>query len=349
MSDIIDVSSFNKILKSNMDFKSVFLFGEEEYLIQSAINGMKKLYLTPEGEQMDCCTLDYDNKNVNVSDLLTDIESNLMIPPWMSKKRLVIVKNIDLFQYSSSDTELTDRGMSIVSNIPRESLLVFIAEKIDKRKKSVLNIFLKNGYVVEVNFMEEEKLNLYVKKQLSKEGITIDEASVSSLISRCDKRLRQVITEITKLTLYCEGKGIKNIDENLIEAMCPPDIRGTVFNITDAIGTGDVSQALKILDTLLKNLLVSKEPPIKIRAMFTKHIKQLICAKEIGNERDIISKMKVHPFVAKKINNQARNFTINFLLDLYARCAKVDADIKHGLMDERQGLELLIILSSNAR
>ena len=349
MSDIIDVSSFNRVLKDNVDFKTVFLFGEEEYLIQSAISGMKKMYLSPEGEQMDCCTLDYDNKNVPVNDLLTDIESNLMIPPWMSKKRIVIVKNVDLFQYNSGDKDFLDRGSRILGNIPQESLLIFVAEKIDKRKKSTLSMFLKNGYVVEVNYMEEEKLALYIRKQLSKSGISIDEPSINSLMSRCDKKLRQVITEIKKLTLYCEGKGINSIDEKLIENMCPPDIRGTVFNITDAIGSGDVSQALMILDTLLKNLLVSKEPPIKIRAMFTKHIKQLICAKEIGNEREIIAQMKVHPFVAKKINNQARNFSMNSLLDLYARCGKVDADIKHGLMEERQGLEMLIILSAGAR
>lgn len=349
MSDIIDVSSFNRILKDNTDFKTVFLFGEEEYLISSAISGMKKMYLSPEGDQMDCCTLDYDNKSVPVNDLLTDIESNLMIPPWMSRKRLVIVKNVDLFQYSSNDKDLTERGAKIISSIPRESLLIFVAEKVDKRKKAVLNMFMKNGYVVEVNFMDEDKLSLYIRKQLSKSGISIDDASVSSLISRSDKRLRQVITEINKLVLYCEGKGIKSINETLIENICPPDIRGTVFNITDAIGSGDVSQALRILDTLLKNLLVSKEPPIKIRAMFTKHIKQLICAKEIGNEREIIAQMKVHPFVAKKINNQARNFSMNSLLDLYARCAKVDADIKHGLMEERQGLEMLIILSASAK
>lgn len=349
MSEIIDISSFNKIVKSDIDIRLVLLFGEEEYLISNAVSVLKNKYLAVGGEQMDFAVLDYDNKNVVITDFLTDIESNVMLPPWMSCKRLVLVRNVDLFALNSGDKELVERGNYIFEKIPKESLLIFVLDKIDKRKKSILNLFLHNGYAVESNYLEEDRLMQYIRRQLSQQQITIEDEAVNSLVSRCDKKLRAIATEINKLKLYAEGKGISHIDASLIETMCPPDIRGSVFDITDAIGSGNCSDALNILNTLIENLMITKEPPTKIRAMFTKHIKQLICAKELGNEREIIARMKVHPYVAKKINIQARRFSLDFLLDLYSRCGKTDADIKHGLLEERQALEMLIIMSVAAK
>ncbi|MCQ2482174.1 MAG: DNA polymerase III subunit delta [Clostridia bacterium] len=346
MSEIIDISAFNKVVKSDVDFKVVLLYGEEEYLINNAVNVLKRKYLTSESEQMDCCVLDYDNKSVAANEFLTDVESNIMIPAWMSRKRMVIVRNIDIFAFNSNDKEFFERAGDIFEKIPKEAVLIFTADKIDKRKKSILNLFLVNGYAVEANLLDDDKLAAYIRRQLSSQNVTIDEAAVNSLISRCDKKLRAVATEINKLLLYCEGKGISAIDGNLIETMCPPDIRGSVFDITDAIGSGNPAKALLILNTLISNLMITKEPPTKIRAMFNKQIKQLICAKELGNEKEIISRMKVHPFVAKKLNAQARSFTMETLLELYSKCGKMDADIKHGLIEERQALEMLIVLSS---
>jgi DNA polymerase-3 subunit delta len=51
-------------------------------------------------------------------------------------------------------------------------------------------------------------------------------------------------------------------------------------------------------------------------------------------------------FVADKLIRQARGFTMERLLGLYLDAVKADSDVKHGLIDERTSLEMLIVKAS---
>lgn len=330
-SSIFDIKALGEHIKTNSESTSLYLiFGEEDFFIDMSVASIKKKYLGEGAETMDFVKLDYGGKDCVVDDILSNIE----LPPWLSPKRIVHVTN---FSFPSEPDEL----IKALSSIPDTSILIFTTPSFDKRKKSLLNAFKKNGVVAESLYLDDDKLMAWISKSLSKFGLTSNPQAMLSIVSRCDSSMRQISSEVNKIVLYCQGSNETNVTEDTVEMLCPPDIKGSVFNITDAVGSGDAQTALSILE----NLIIMKEPAIKIRFMLMRHLKQLICAKDLGRKDAIISRLKLQPFIADKLLRQANRFSMDTLLKLYIECSRQDMEIKHGNLDPRHSLESFIILS----
>ena len=96
-------------------------------------------------------------------------------------------------------------------------------------------------------------------------------------------------------------------------------------------------------------LISLKEPIPKIRFMLSRHIRQLICAKEIGQQDQIIKTLKIVPFVARNLINQAKYFQMDELIKLYYACSASDYAVKTGKMDDRLSLETLLVRSGKKK
>jgi DNA polymerase-3 subunit delta len=330
-SEYLDSKGLSDLIKNdNGDLKLILIFGEEDFFIEKELEIIKKKFLSEGAEQMDYVKLDLAGKEPDIE----KIRENLELPAWMSSRRIVLVSE---FAVPSDADDL----IKLLSSVPDGSLLVFTASKVDKRKKSVMNAFSKYGVIAELNYLEEEKSVKWISHFLSKSNITIDVEAATSIVSRCDKSMRLISSECNKIMLYCIASKTSNVDLALVEEICPPDINGSVFNITDAVGQKDANTALSILN----NLLIMKEPTQRIRFMLLRHLKHLICAKELGNQSEIASRLKVQPFVAKKLASQASRFSMDMLLMLFHECVKEDNEIKHGNLDDRKSLESFIVLA----
>lgn len=328
---IITTDALNRTIKEGSD--NLFLiYGEEDYFIEMAVNSIKKKYLTAGFEQMDSVKLDFGGKALN----LERISENIELPPWSSLKRVVEIVNFDF------DKEATEKIPQIISNIPESTLLLFVTDKIDKRKKKLFDAFDKNGVMCEVKHLEENVLMNYIKKGFSRAELTIDYEAGESIISRYDSSMRRIEAAIRRITLYCQATETKNIDYNIVDELCEPDIHANIFKIVDAVGDGDAGKALVLLDNLIK----LKEPLPKIRFMIARHMRELIAAKELKNKALMVKRTGVRDFNAAKLIRQSSNYSIDRLLKLYNLCFRNDYDLKHGMADERASLESFIVLAS---
>ena len=77
--------------------------------------------------------------------------------------------------------------------------------------------------------------------------------------------------------------------------------------------------------------------------MLARHLRQLMCALELNNRYEIMNRLGVMQYVADKLLNQSRGFSLQRVQDLYLRCAKDDMEIKSGLLDDRSSLESFIV------
>ena len=183
-----------------------------------------------------------------------------------------------------------------------------------------------------------EDLGKWIVSTLKRHEIRITVDAMGSLIDRTEACMRVLDNEVKKLILASDGRASKEINLSDVDAICIPDIRGSVFQMTDAIGARDIGKALRVLDTLIS----LKEPIPRIRFMLARHVRQLICAKELNRQDDVISSLKVVPFVARNLLSQARAFRMEELLSLYEACSASDLDVKTGKMDDRLSMELLL-------
>ena len=321
-------------LKTDADSVNLALmYGEETYFFDSAVNVLKAKFIAPGSEQMDVSYLD-GRSGPKIS--IDTIEEMLASPPWLSEKKLVIVRESGLFS-----GDITEKFVNLISDVPDSVILLFLEEKADSRRKPFKE-FLTKGTICQCSAMTEEQLADWIAKRLGKAGIGISSEAAASMAVRCGLSLNMLANEITKMTLYCEGEGVTTVDMGIVESCCPPDLSGKIFSIMDACGTGRPAAALDTLNTLI----ITKQPVIMIRVTFMNHLKRLICAKETGDSRELASRLGVMDFVAEKLVRQSRGFALESLTALYLDAVKADSDIKHGLIDERTSLEMLIVKAS---
>ena len=332
--------SFNE-LKSLINDKKLgkllLLTGEEDYYCEYAVNHIKSGYISKGSEQMDYVKINFESKGFD----LDKVADNVMLPPWMSEKRVILVRNSGIFEMNDPKKELSDSFSKFAESIPDSSLVIFWDDRIDKRKKALLGVFEKQGNVCDCPKLNDADIAGRLAQNFSKHGLTIDQDASDSLISRTDRSMRAIAGELNKIVMYCREKNIKNIDYDVVDALCPPDVKGSIFTMLDSVSAGDTATALLTLN----NLIALKEPEVLIKYRLAKHITQLICAKELKTKDKIVQRLGVHPFTAKKLAAQAPKFEMDKLLYLFSMCAKTEYECRQGKMDDRQSLEILLVLA----
>src|SRR5659263_700736 len=323
-------------IKNNRTEHLYVLFGDEEYLIDRAVRALARQLIAPGCQDADSYTADWTSTAGDPDALLEMVST----PPFLSSQRMIIIKNSGLFAARSPDSaEISKKYTALFSDIPDFCCLIFIEEKIDKRKKLLLDSAVQSGMLIQVDRQSTDALCKWVGSALRKENIRITMEAINSLVDRTEGSMRVLGNEIQKIVLYCAGTGLSEVTINDIELICIPDIRGSIFQMTDAIGARNIGRALTVLDTLIS----MKEPVPKIRFMLARHLRQLICAKELGRPEKIMAVLRVVPFVARNLSAQARYFQMSELTALYEACASSDFSVKTGQIDDRLSMETLLV------
>ena len=323
----------SKINKESDSLGLVLMYGTENYMIDGAVSMLKKVCLGEGAEDMDYAVI--DTRTGDKFDM-GRLEELISMPPWMSPKRLIVVKQSGL-----PGKELSDKDIELLKIIPSSAVVVFFEETVDSRKKA-FKAFMQYGTVASMSGFEEDELSGWISNRFGKEGIKIGFEAASSMASRCSGNMMELVNEINKLTLYCQGKGYSEVTPDIVELCCPPDLSGKIFDIMDACGSGNASIALGTLDKLIAN----KEPLARIRVSITNHIKALIMAREAGNPNVLVERTGMNDFRARKLVSQSNNFSMQRLISLYLAASDSDSEFKHGLIDERYSLEIVLVKAS---
>lgn len=121
-----------------------------------------------------------------------------------------------------------------------------------------------------------------------------------------------------------------------------PDISPTsVFDMVDAVGERNISKAAQLLHRLLET-----EMPIPLFGMIIRQFRLLILAREVldqgGRKQRIEQTLKVHPFVAEKLEKQTALFNMSQLKEIYQRLLTTDEYMKTGQMDPKIAMEMFV-------
>ncbi len=339
---------YNQIRGQIRDGKisSLYVFyGEEDFLIRKLVTGLTEALIDPGSESLDRVLID----QAGASDL-GRVSAEVMTPPFLSKRKLVIVKKPGYLTRSGvgddgaktkSDTQQDDL-VKLIEKIPDSACLVICEEKVDRRMKKLVKLVEERGVLAEIGRQQPRTLQQWILAEGRRRGAEIEPAAADSLVDRCDMSMQVIWLELQKLFLYLDYTQTKTVDPALIAEISLPDLRGNIFNLTDALSDGQTDKALQLVDTLIGQ----KQPVQLISFMLTRHIRQLICAAELGRPDQITKTLKVMPFVGQRLAKQARRFNLGVLERLYQRCFESDMLVKTGQLGDRMALELLLIFAS---
>lgn len=325
-----DEKKMKKILediKTNTYQRFYLFYGEEKYMISQMKNQLKKALVSDED------TMNYSYFEGKKADAIEIVELAKTLP-FFSDHRFIILDETGLAK-KSDDTFI--EGLKEASDT---SVLLFIEDSVDKRSK-IYKFLSKEGHVVCFDPVGEKELSRWLLSLLKKEGKQMSSSTMRSFLYRCGSDMYTLKNELEKLISYVgENEEITIHD---LEQLTSSQTTNQIFTMLEAIAR---KQREKVL-TLYYDLIELKESPFGILALLVRQCNQLIQAKDLDrlgkNNAMIAKQMKVPMFVAGKLKDQAKMFSIDTLKEMIEACAKTDESIKSGKISDRVGVELLLI------
>lgn len=186
----------NDIKNNNLGNFYIF-HGIEDYLKNDSLKKIENLLLD---EAFKSFNLEkFDEQNFNIEDFSNAIESF----PAMSDKKLIIVRDLDLFKLKA---DLKDELVAILSDLPDYVCVIFdyatIKFEQDKRQK-MSNVIKKFGQIIEFTYLSQKQLNVWIKRRLKAEKIEISDKTCEYFTFISSMGMSNLASECDKLAGYC--------------------------------------------------------------------------------------------------------------------------------------------------
>ena len=319
------------------EIKPLYLiYGEEQYLVQSVINKIKKAF----GERVlgiNYILVDESNAESLISILET--------PAFGYDKKLIIVKNSELFKKDGrkkSGSPLQDKIADYIENnfadIEDENILIFTELEVDKNV--VYDAISKKGIISNIEELKPFELVKKLSQICSMYNVKCDDSTLNYLIELSGTNLQILINEIRKLIEYA-GKG-GTITKDAVSNLAVRQIESVIFDLTDNLAIKKIDNALNILD----NLIYQKEPIQKILVTLYNHFKKLyLCSIAIKENKNIAIALGLKPnqtFLETKYRKQVSYFKTDDLRKILDEFADLDYNYKNGKIDLDVGLRSIL-------
>ena len=309
------------------EFKSVYLlYGEEEYLKKQYRDRLKSAIAGDDTMNYSY----YDSDNASVKDII-DVCETL---PFFAQKRLVIMENTGFLK--SSNDELAD----YIKHIPDYLVVVMVEKDVDKRNK-VYKAVDSVGYICEMKPQTTATLEKWIAGLLAKDNLKISREACDLILDKTGAGMDYIRQETEKLVSYCQDVDVVTVED--VEKVCATQTTSHIFDMISAIANKKQQQALD----LYYDLLELKEPPMRILYLIVRQFNGILQVKDLMSRgisgKEIASKIGAAPFVVGKYQAQAKYFEMNTLLDALNECAKTEEAVKQGRLNDRLGVELIII------
>lgn len=339
----------------------IFLYGEDNFRSRVKLNELKDKYL----KEVD--KLGSGLKVIaGAKAAFGDITAAVSPISLLSKKRLIIIEDIfagkdqaifeKLHDYlkkkESSDNIIIFWESNLKMKKIKNMLLPFLIDPfgqdkpLNKKSSDLFKFLAKQKYAYNFNSLSHSELADWVKKEVAKRGGKIGVEAAATLVGLVGSDGWQISQEIDKLLSFKQAgkltESLLEIDAMDVKKLVRGSFSENIFALTDALSIKNKPLAIKLLDEQIEAGL---EGPYLLN-MFTRQFRillQLRQALDSGlSPRQIATQMKLHPFVLQKGLEQARNFNLTTLKNIFSQLARIDYLAKSGREDYVTGLNVLI-------
>jgi DNA polymerase-3 subunit delta len=320
----------------------IYVFhGDDELAITEAIGTLKGRLGDPSIVDMNLTTLD------GRSFSFEDFENASKSMPIMADRRLIVVNHPLAFLHQESNR---DRFLTLLDQIPEQNAVVLaeyrpLQSERDKRQGKThwlqewsrsmgVKVFIKEFLV-----LQKSQLTGWIMERASKSGGQFDPRAAVLLASLVGDDARLANQEITKLLTYVNFE--RSVSEQDVNQLTPLLEEKNIFELVDALGNRDQKTATAVFHQLLED-----QEQMGIFSMIVRQFRLLLLTREIldqnDTEVDVVNRLNLHPFVARKIVTQARHFSQKRLDAIYHMLLQIDLETKTGVMDVDLNVDLLI-------
>jgi DNA polymerase-3 subunit delta len=313
------------------------LHGAERFLIDRCVTAIRKAITG--SPSTSTTSFDCDVFDLRETPLGQVIGAVRTLPMW-SARRLVIAQGIDAVK-----AEQLAPLVTYVTDPNPKGCLVLVGEKVDGRWRAFLAL-RKAGYLHEFARFKDRELSGWISAEAKQRGLRIEASAAQALAEAAGPDLGRIAQALEQVALFAADGPIKR---EHVEDLIPESREHGVFELTRAIGTGDVQLALRQLTNRLKN----REPALKIQFMLMRQLRQIWRAKELLAAKvpraEIAAAVGVAPFFLDDILAPANRMSVAALRRSFLCLYRADRSLKSSRIDpELQMMRLVRQLAEDA-
>ncbi|MBN1246963.1 MAG: DNA polymerase III subunit delta [Anaerolineae bacterium] len=260
------------------------------------------------------------------------------VVPFLSAVRIVVARDV----LSKVRADATQEIVDVLPDVAPTTHLIFDEDKTLPKSHPLLKQSDAAGIQVQ-HFAVPDARSLpgWVVQRTRSYGGQIEGRAAAILAQNIGGNLRLLDQEIQKLLLYVGDRD--EITAEDVRVMVPYiQSADVIFQLVDAMGQRDGRRAA----TYLHRLLEVGEHPLGIFGMIVRQFRLLIQIRWLIDQHypqsQIVSRLSLHPYVAKKVSAQADQFTPSQLQDAYRLLMDTDLAIKRGEVPADIALDMLV-------
>lgn len=307
-------NELNDAIRNNRLPSLVYLYGAERYFVDRSVQLITDHVVPVEARDFNLQL--FTARDNSVDEILDSVRTL----PVFTDLRLVIVRDAD--KLNAADLEALT---GYVSEPVPETKLVFVGEKVDKRKK-FFQQFQKTGALVEFKGLYENQIPAFVRDQAKAAGYQFTEDAMALFCRRSGTSLQEVVGELEKLFHYIGDRSLVDADD--VKAVVSDTRVDSIFDLTNAIGARNTAEALRLLGRLLND----GTAPLLALNMLTRHFRQLWMTRELLDEgqgrKDISRRIGVNPYFIDGLIKQARYFEARHFRFVFEKLLAADLALK---------------------
>ena len=303
------------------------LYGEEAYLRKQYRDKLKCALVSPD-DTMNCSI--YAGKDINANEVV-DMAGTM---PFFAERRVIVIENSGWMKTGN------EKMVDFLKHIPETTYMIFVEEEVDKRSK-LFKAVSSNGYAAVCDVQDENTLKKWIMGLLKKESKLITPDALNLLLDRTGTDMENIRHEVEKLICYkYEEEGITAKD---VEELCTVRVQNKIFDMITAISMKRQKEALD----LYYDLLMLREPPMRILYLITRQFNMMLQVKELVLQRydqaAIAKQLGIAGFLVNKYVNQSKHFAAEQIREALEYFAESETAVKTGRLDDKMAVELIIV------
>ncbi len=303
-----------------------FLYGQDTYRLKQKLAEIIEKY---KQKNKNCFNIKFfEEENLTYRDFKEEFQQM----PIFKEKKLVVLKNA-LANQAFKELFLENSGRFIEA----DDIIIFCEEKDVAAKDALAKLLISDGKSQDFPLLSGSKLKAWVLTEFIKMGVQADAKAIEKLLEYVGNDLWQMSNEIKKISAFKKSSKMQLSDKE-VAALVKSKIEADIFKTIDAIARRNKKEAF----ALIHRHLEKGDAPLYLLSMINFQFRNILIVKDLIEKGRPLSHLNLHPFVVRKSQQQAQQFTLEELKKIYHKIFKADFNIKTGALGAEIALDLLV-------
>lgn len=307
-------------------------YGQDNFSIRKKLDSWRERF--KDIDQSGINLIELDGQNLNFAEL----ENSVLAPPFLSKNRLVIVKNILV---ANKDKSLKEKIGKLLPTIPSSTILLFVEFGQPDKRESLFKKLNSSGKSNCFPAPTPEAINQFIGQKLSQNGVVLSPEIKSQLAGSLGNDLWRIDNELEKLILFYKSNGDK-ISADEVEKLLIFENDPNIFHFIESLAEKNLQKATNLLIDLTRK----SGNELYLLNMIIYQYRTMLIVNSLAQKKlprnSMAKKSGLHPFVIQKSLALLNNYTTKQLYSTYRQLYSTDYAIKTGKVEAGLGLVKLV-------